>query len=487
MVATLYPVVLCFCVLIAILSNDLVNIVLGELVSHYHLYSGRDAQVTVARIDDGLLCERAVIPANTAGWATGAIAPAAIVAGGAVVVTSLAFAACMIRRHHETTRKRMEEDLDNLRTENAYEVAEFRKREEQLVAKTKELDIKLQQKHQLVQDLLAGGARVKEDYQALAEKLQDMERILEENEAEKESLKSTYDNMIMNKDRQIEDLLAREEANLDALDRLENELLEARCDMDEVERRLREKENLNIHYQVQIAKRDEKIHELFDKDDKMKKERHVLEKKLGNARNKLEVMERLLQEKEVEKKDLTNRFDDLIEKKDHRIEDLLAKENELKEAYDLLERNLHDVLDDNKNMERLLEENRAEKNELTDHFDNLIENKNHQIEDLLVKEDELKKACELLEGKLREALSNNADMERLVKEKEYVKTELEVYCKTQLEKKEHKIQELLAHEENMQVKIESLEEELSEALCKTDEMEKVLKKGKIKTRADKYL
>ncbi|XP_066987397.1 golgin subfamily A member 6-like protein 6 [Macrobrachium rosenbergii] len=248
--------------------------------------------------------------------------------------------------------------------------------------------------------------------------------------------------------------------------------------MDEVERRLREKENLNIHYQVQIAKRDEKIHELFDKDDKMKKERHVLEKKLGNARNKLEVMERLLQEKEVEKKDLTNRFDDLIEKKDHRIEDLLAKENELKEAYDLLERNLHDVLNDNKNMERLLEEKRNEKNELTNHFDNLIENKNHQIEDLLVKEDELKKACELLEGKLREALSNNADMERLVKEKEYVKTELEVYCKTQLEKKEHKIQELLAHEENMQVKIESLEEELSEALCKTDEMEKVLKKEK---------
>ncbi|XP_066987404.1 golgin subfamily A member 6-like protein 4 [Macrobrachium rosenbergii] len=150
----------------------------------------------------------------------------------------------------------------------------------------------------------------------------------------------------------------------------------------------------------------------------------------------------------------------------------------MEKACDLLEENLHEALKNNKDMESLLDEKDVEKKDLANWLDNVIENKDHQIEDLLSKEDEMKKACDHLEGKLREALGNHEDIVRLLKEKEDEKTGLEAYCKTQIDKREHKIQELLAQEENMEGKIESLEEKLAEALCNTEEMEKVLEKEK---------
>ncbi|XP_066969374.1 golgin subfamily A member 6-like protein 6 [Macrobrachium rosenbergii] len=133
----------------------------------------------------------------------------------------------------------------------------------------------------------------------------------------------------------------------------------------------------------------------------------------------------------------------------------MDKEDEMKKEHQVFDQKFGDALN---NL-------RSKKKDLTNLFDSLIEKKDHQIEDLLAKEDGMKKACEHLEGKLREALGNNEDMERLLKKKDAEKTELEVYCKTQIENREHKIHELLAQEENMEGKIESLEEKLAEALC----------------------
>ncbi|XP_066987408.1 synaptonemal complex protein 1-like [Macrobrachium rosenbergii] len=452
-------------------SNELMNIIEAELVSRYHLYAGRDVPVTVARIDEALLCERTVIPANTAGWRTGAIAPAAIVAGGAVVVTSLAFAAWRFRRHHETSRKRLREDLETLRTEKDCADGDFRTREEDLITKNEELHVVLRQRDQLVHDLLADDERLKEDCKALENKLHEMERTLEENE-------QNLTIMIAKKDHQIEDLLAKEQTNVEAFHRLENKLIDALSDKEEAKRELQQKEDLIIYYRTQIMEKDDKIHDFMENEDEMRKEHQLLDQKLGDALDKLEVTEKLLQKKDVEKNDLTNLFNNLIEKKDRQIEDLLAKENKMEKACGLLEQNLREALKNNKDMESLLDEKDVEKKDLANQFDNLIENKDHQIEDLLSKECEMKKACDHLEGKLREALGNHEDIVRLLKEKEDEMTGLEAYCKTQIEKREQKIQELLAQEENMESKIESLEEKLAEALCNTEEMEKVLERRK---------
>ncbi|XP_066987407.1 myosin heavy chain, clone 203-like [Macrobrachium rosenbergii] len=154
--------------------------------------------------------------------------------------------------------------------------------------------------------------------------------ILEENEHEREDLTIIYDNMLANKDRHIDDLLAKEKANLEACDRLKNELLDALSDKKEVERRLQEKEDLVIYYQTQITKKDDEIYHLMDKEDEMKKEHQVFDQKLGDALNNLE-----------------------IENREQKIHELLAQEENMEGKIESLEEKLAEALCNIEEMEKI--------------------------------------------------------------------------------------------------------------------------------------
>ncbi|XP_064108069.1 golgin subfamily A member 6-like protein 24 [Macrobrachium nipponense] len=482
--AVKYLVVL-VCAVLAMFLNNLVSCVQEGLVSLYNLYFGRDVAVTLFRIDEALVCERPVVtPANTASWWTGGIPLVAVVAGGAACLTSLALATWKIRRH-EATRKQLLEEAEDLRRENTCVVAEFRKREQELISKNEELDAELQ--------------RFKEDNYVLEEKLLGMERLLEESRHSKEDLMTTYDYVIVDKERQIEELLAQEEKNKEDYAHLERKLLDSLSNNEEMERRMKDAAELSIYHQTLIEGKDEQIQVLLAKEDEFKEACDRLERNLLEALSRNEDMEMLLDEKEREKKELNNLFDNLIEKKDNQIKDFSVQEAEMKKVCELLEGKLLNAVKSKMDVQQHLKE----KEEQLTTCQTEIEVKDEKIQALLSKEDEMHEACELLKRKLHNALSNKDDMGRLLKEKEDEKTELVVYCETQIQEiekvlkmeKEQNLEltnnyeetvedlfvsckDLLAKEVALKEEREYLAVKLEEALNTVEELEKLLKKEK---------
>ncbi|XP_064121684.1 golgin subfamily A member 6-like protein 25 [Macrobrachium nipponense] len=484
--------------MLAMLLNNLTSCVQEGLVSLYNLYFGRDVAVTLFRIDEALVCEGPVVtPAVTAGWWTGGIPLVAVVAGGAAAcLTSLALATWQIRRH-EATRKQLLKEIKDLRKENTCVVAESRKRDQELVSKTEELDIELQHRDQLVQNLLADEDRLKEDVYILEEKLLDMERLLKESRLNTEDLKTTYEDMIADKEHQIEDLLAKEEKNKEDCANLEKKLLDALTNNEEMDRRMKEEAELSVYRQTLIEARDEQIQVFLTKKDEVQEACDRLERNLLEALSRNEDMETLLEETEREKNEFKNLFDNLIEKKNHQIKDLLAEEGKLKEEKGHLAGSLEDALRNVEEMERVLKmEKETAKPGVANIYEKRIEDLYTHIKGLLAEEGRLKAERGYLAEKLGDTLNTVEELEKLLNKEKDEKVELtknyeemvdelyvsvkdllakEVQQKDEKELLERKLKELLAKEKNLEKSKESLEDKLEEALCSSHQMEKLWK------------
>ncbi|XP_064121682.1 golgin subfamily A member 6-like protein 25 [Macrobrachium nipponense] len=465
--------------MLAMLLNNLTSCVQEGLVSLYNLYFGRDVAVTLFRIDEALVCEGPVVtPAVTAGWWTGGIPLVAVVAGGAAAcLTSLALATWQIRRH-EATRKQLLKEIEDLRKENTCVVAEFRKREEELVSKTEELDIELQHRDQLVQDLLADEERLKEDVYILEEKLLDMERLLKESRLSTEDLKTTYEDMIADKEHQIEDLLAKEEKNKEDCANLGRKLLVTLTNNEEMDRRMKEEAELAVYRQTLIEARDEQIQVLLIKKDKVQEACDRLERNLLEALSRNVDMETLLEEKEREKNELKHLFDNLIEKKNHQIKDLLAEEGKLKEEKGHLAGSLEDALRNVEEMERVLKMEKEQKLELTIIYEKRIEDLYVHIKELLAEEGKLKEEKGHLAERLEDALRNVKEMEKVLKMEKQQNLELANIYEKRIEDLYTHIKGLLAEEGRLKAERGYLAEKLGDTLNTVEELEKLLNKEK---------
>ncbi|XP_066960832.1 golgin subfamily A member 6-like protein 25 [Macrobrachium rosenbergii] len=326
----------------------------------------------------------------------------------------------------------------------------------------------MEDKDLLIQDLLTEKEKMKEDYKLLEEKgrrcpssIEDMENSLKEKECEKVDLINHYGE-------RIEDLLSEKEC---------------------------EKVDLINHY-------GERIEDLLSEKEKMKEDHKLLEEKLGDATNNIEYKTRRLKEKDDENAALINQMEDL----DHQIQDLLAKEQKMKDDQELLEGRLAEALRNIEDMANVLEEK--------NHLQIQIENRDRQIQDLLekeeklendydVSEDKLRKAFNNMEGmerqledkehqiselksnfasqmenmnlQIQEAHNNTEDLERLLKKEEEEKTEMANLHHKMIESSGHQIRDLLAKENELKEEQQMLKEKLGEALCCVKDMEKLLK------------
>ncbi|XP_064096460.1 trichohyalin-like [Macrobrachium nipponense] len=142
---------------------------------------------------------------------------------------------------------------------------------------------------------------------------------------------------------------------------------------------------------------------------------------------------------------------------DHQMQDLLAKEEELKRDKELLEEKLEDI-------EKLLEIEGKEKRELTNLYNKMVENNDHQIRDMLANEDKLKTDKTLLEEKLEESANRMQDLESLLKEKEEEKTEMISLYGKMIATRDQQIKDLLANQDKLKEEQEILQEKLGKAL-----------------------
>ncbi|XP_066960816.1 tropomyosin-2-like [Macrobrachium rosenbergii] len=169
-----------------------------------------------------------------------------------------------------------------------------------------------------------------------------------------------------------------------------------------LEKRLKEQELANEELKYVCDKvldaHDRKIQDLLAKEEKAKE-------KLREARNNLDCAEKLLEEKEDEIHWFTSYYDSQMEDADLQMQSLLANTRKMKEDKELLEGTLAVALC---NIEEDLEKALKEKGDLQMQ----IENRDCQIQDMFEKGEKLKNDHEVLEDKLKEALSNMEDIQR---------------------------------------------------------------------------
>ncbi|XP_064096459.1 phosphatase and actin regulator 4A-like [Macrobrachium nipponense] len=141
----------------------------------------------------------------------------------------------------------------------------------------------------------------------------------------------------------------------------------------------------------------------------------------------------LLKKEKEDEKELTNVCDNKMEdmarsnprsigqrgenEQYHEVQNLLANEEALRKDNELLKEKLREALGN--------------------------------MENTIAEENKMKEADEVLEGKLQEALCNIEVMETVLKEKERENTELTNHCQTRIENMDHQMQDLLAKEEEL--------------------------------------
>ncbi|XP_064085371.1 interaptin-like [Macrobrachium nipponense] len=190
-----------------------------------------------------------------------------------------------------------------------------------------------------------------------------------------------------------------------------------------------------------VIERDLQIQNLLAKDEEMKEEIKNLERKLAEALRNEADKDRLFKENKAETTKLRNQFDAQMKDRDNQITDLLAAAQEMREENEHLEGKLA---------------------EMKNQFAEQIDHRDHQIQSLLAEAEKRKNENQLLEERVGEALRNNEDLERRLKDEN---TALRNYC--DIQRKENEV----------------LEEKLRKAEANLDCMEKALQEEKAAKRS----
>ncbi|XP_064087248.1 golgin subfamily A member 6-like protein 22 [Macrobrachium nipponense] len=239
--------------------------------------------------------------------------------------------------------------------------------------------------------------------------------------------------------------------------------------------------NLMILYDNLKKEKDFQIHDLMAEQEKLKNDHRILEEKLEDAlskrekeleeaHNSIQDMERLLKEEGKEKRELTNLYNEMVENKDHQIRDILAKEDKLNAAKELSQEKLDELANRMQDLESLLKEKEEEKTEMTSLYDKIIATREQQIEDLLAKEDKLKEEQETLQEKLGKALS-------CLKEEQDFKIEIERRWLLEMREKNRELDMLRKLCEEYDERQRNLEEKLGEDLNEMQKLGLSLKKA----------
>ncbi|XP_064080566.1 trichohyalin-like [Macrobrachium nipponense] len=239
--------------------------------------------------------------------------------------------------------------------------------------------------------------------------------------------------------------------------------------------------NMMILYDNLKKEKDFQIHDLMAEQEKLKNDHRILEEKLEDAlskrekeleeaHNSIQDMERLLKEEGKEKRELTNLYNKMVENKDHQIRDILAKEDKLKAAKELSQEKLEELANRMQDLESLLKEKEEEKTEMTSLYDKIIATREQQIKDLLAKEDKLKEEQETLQEKLGKALS-------CLKRRQDFKIEIERRWLLEMREKNRELDMLRKLCEEYDERQRNLEEKLGEDLNEMQKLGLSLKKA----------
>ncbi|XP_064080683.1 putative leucine-rich repeat-containing protein DDB_G0290503 [Macrobrachium nipponense] len=294
---------------------------------------------------------------------------------------------------------------------------------------------------------MADEEKLKEENQRLREGLKDAAGAIERLERLLKDKPEGAVNVVIQmngKDVHIEDLLAENEKAKEDCKRLEDKLREAANNMYDMESLLKEKEDEKLEM---INLYDDRIQDLLAENEKVKEDCRRLDEKLRNTANNMEEMESRLKEKGDEKIELVNLHDE-------QIQGLLTEKAKMKE--------------DREDMKRRLQEKETVKSTLIHWHEIVVERQTALIQNLMANEKKLKNEHELLEEKLREALSKLENKERQLEKNEDEKNKLESEHFNQMELMDAQIQELLAKVWKMKLENEHLEERLEELLIKTE-------------------
>ncbi|XP_066981190.1 golgin subfamily A member 6-like protein 22 [Macrobrachium rosenbergii] len=130
-----------------------------------------------------------------------------------------------------------------------------------------------------------------------------------------------------------------------------------------------------------------------------------------------------------------------------------------------------------KDLERLLKKEEEEKTEMANLYRKMIESKGHQIRNLLAKENELKEEQEILKDKLGEALCCVKDMEKLLKEEQDMKIDMEKRWQLDILGKNQELDMRRQKCRESDERLRYLEEKLGEALNEVQKLGLSLKKA----------
>ncbi|XP_066960797.1 interaptin-like [Macrobrachium rosenbergii] len=334
------------------------------------------------------------------------------------------------------TTECMESRLKEKDCENVDLINQMKEKDRQI----QELLDQLEDKDYHIQDLLDEKEEINKEHEILEEDLreaantiEDMKSRLQEKACEKSKLLSLHCKLIEAKDCQIQDLMAENQGMKEEQQHLRKELRDAANDIKDLERRLQEREALNaelicLHGNL-IEGKDQQIQDLLAEKQEMKEEQEYLEEELRDAAKTHWYLERRLKEQELANEELKYVCDKVLDAHDRKIQDLLAKEEKAKEKLrealnnlDCAEKLLEEKEDEIHwfttlegtlavalcNIEEDLEKALKEKGDLQMQ----IENRDCQIQDMFEKGEKLKNDHEVLEDKLKEALSNMEDIQR---------------------------------------------------------------------------
>ncbi|XP_064104064.1 putative leucine-rich repeat-containing protein DDB_G0290503 [Macrobrachium nipponense] len=307
--------------------GGLVAMGMEELVSCYHKFTGPNAKVGLQTLKDfnnlpvpqhfqiskyfvgfeGIVSSLA----KTGGrWLS-----CNTVIGPGLFATSLGLFAWRKFRHHKETRQELE-GLQTTRKETERDIEESSGHEEELTPRNDPSTAAVIERDLQIQDMLANEEAMKEEIENLKRKLAealsneaDKERLLQANKDEASKLRNQFALQIKDHEDQIRDLLVVTHELLQDNERMEGQLAEVRSQYDE-----------------QLAERDHQIHDLLAEAEKMNNENKNLEDRVAEALRNKEDMERRLKDENTA---LRNYCDRQREENELLIQQLSKTEDDL--------------------------------------------------------------------------------------------------------------------------------------------------------------
>ncbi|XP_064104068.1 trichohyalin-like [Macrobrachium nipponense] len=414
--------------------GGLVAMGLEELVSCYYEFTGPNAKVGLQTLKD---FNNLPVPQNfqitkyfvgfegivsSLAKTGGRWLSCNTVIGPGLFATSLGLFAWRKFRHHRETRQELD-GLQSTREETEHDVEESSGHDEELTARNEPSAPADIERDLQVQDMLANEQAMKEEIESLKRKLvealsneADKERLLQANEDEASKLRNQFASQIKDREDHIRDLLVVTHEMWQENERMEGQLAELRSQYDE-----------------QLAERDHQIHDLLDEAEKRNNENKNLENRLAEAlRNKEDIERKLKDENTVLRNDcdIQREENERLKQKLRKTEDdldfmekALRAEHAAKTTMEIQLR--QDIWEGNQQLNLWIEKYE----ELAEEFLNIGEKLE---ESLLAKDEKIERLQQHADGLQEKLQEREKDLEHLMIQDEQLEKEMECESKTWL-------------------------------------------------------